>query len=1633
MKNFNALEGTRSFIAAITFLFSLAVASSSVAMPRTELAITGDWQMTVTATLDDGTKVSTSIDVPPSTWHTVTAERHESLPAFNPKAGGWAKGDRLQAVVAQECITPFLVDPASLVLRVGAAADSKALVAGRDYDVDLNWGTFGRRDGGSLKEGQPVFASYRHGLLRIDSIDLTADRRIELRVGEAKSAAPTPPALRKGEQRLANVWLPGVVARLAPQNLFPILETAYPEPPVQSPTPAEKWLPRALAKLRDGKPLRVLAWGDSVTDGRYLPGGNQERWQEQLVSQLRKRYPKAQIELITEAWGGRNTSSYLGEPPGSEHNYAEKVLARKPDLIISEFVNDAGFDEAGVEERYGKLLKDFQSIGAEWIILTPHYVRPDWMDLKQERDIDADPRHYVTGLRQFAAKHHVALADASLRYGRLWRQGIPYSTLMLNSINHPNAYGMRIFVDSILALLPNDGAGAQAKVEDSESLFVGDHPEVVVGSSQSWGVLGWNAAAHDASKAGEPLRIGEHKYEKGLGHHANGTITILLEDGTTEFDAEVGLQPCAAVGSVVFRVVVDGETRYESKTLHSGDAPVAVHVPLEGASELRLEAADGGDGISCDMANWANARLTRGPYRAMAAGRPSVDVGKFARVVTWDPNRIDGARADRIQEFHTDDLFLDRDLTADSNGRFSVPTFPKQLACIGLQWLNRRSLREVRLPFGDAAQIPPLDSVRVEGWFGESAWQGQFKPLNGKLEHDGSQLVFHVAPRGGDGGLLQTRKVRWMFPVTHGAPRVSRPQAFTRSRWAEAELEIQMASGNEQNMAEVGISNGEIISPLSSDTYHLESSSPARLTVRYAKYSAFNADATVLQFRFRDGAFGIAVEDVLKQGYVYVPERRLLVTSPAAHPTLTEVEKKVHSTRTILEEVRQMPDQTFGEAMAKTHHAAQNEGPVMLSLACDNAKFNVERDGRVRFNRANVTDTKWAESAGEMQPQFGGGHAEFVGRKLDGGWLPSPLMTFREGGVTYAERVFVAPIEAKATATLAVNRPAVCVAEFTVANDQSVAADARLSLNLVAKSQSKRVASIRECPRGWLVSDGNGPIALVATERDNGLSATVNEGTLSFAGKLPPHGIARCEVFFRARDEDLSKLPTITQLRTAFESHWKMALAPAMQVETPDPVLNDVIRSSQVRCLIAARNEEDGKRFAAWIAAMSYGPLESESHSVIRGMSYFGHEEFARRSLDYFIHRYNQEGFLTTGYTTFGTAWHLWTVGEQYALYRDDDWLRRITPEIGRVGEWIVRQIEKTSQPAGKDRPEFGLMPPGVMADWNAFAYHFANNAYYYAALRELGTMLAANHDPRSTTFAARAGKLRDETLRAYRWTQAQSPVVPLRSGAWVSHYPSQVHSPGPLGDFFPGQDAGRSWCYDVEIGAHQLVPAGVLDAKSRDVDNMLNHMEDVQFLADGWFDYPRARNEIDWFNLGGFSKVQPYYTRNAEIYALRDDVKLFVRSYFNTLAAMLNPEVLTIWEHFNHSGAWDKTHETGYFLHQTRLMLVQERGDELWLAPIITNNWLKDGMNLSVTNAPTRFGPVSYVLTARGGVIEAKIEPPKRSAPKAIVIRLRHPDGKKMTSVTANGGSHANFDQQNDTVRIALDVTTPIVVRANY
>lgn len=437
---------------ALSLLCVAAALASAGETPRVE--VTGDWQVRVTpGTLKIGRKrvqiaQPTTLDVSPATLVQVRDEKYETLPLFNADAAPWTKGAKLRQLETFETTAPDRLVPDSLVLKSGPGEAAK-YAPGKDYALEARWATFGRLPGG-IPEGQAVWADYACGWNRLDSIVVRPDGNVVLREGKPHNATPRPPDAMPGETVLANLWIPGRLPRLTSDNLYPVLEATYPEPKHRGLPPAARLLPKTWAKLHNGQPLHILAWGDSVTAGGQASDAAHQ-YQSRFVTLLKARCPQANLHLTTVGWGGRNTDSFLKEPPGAPFNFDEAVLAPHPDLIVMEFVNDAWMSPDVVEEKYRYLLKRFQEIGAEWILLTPHYVRPDWMDASSVR-VESDPRPYVAGLRQFAEKHGIALADASLRWGHLLKEGIPYVTLLSNSINHPNDVGHELFAQALIEL-----------------------------------------------------------------------------------------------------------------------------------------------------------------------------------------------------------------------------------------------------------------------------------------------------------------------------------------------------------------------------------------------------------------------------------------------------------------------------------------------------------------------------------------------------------------------------------------------------------------------------------------------------------------------------------------------------------------------------------------------------------------------------------------------------------------------------------------------------------------------------------------------------------------------------------------------------------------------------------------------------------------------------------------------------------------------------------------------------------------------------------------------------------------------------------------------------------------------------
>jgi len=127
-------------------------------------------------------------------------------------------------------------------------------------------------------------------------------------------------------------------------------------------------------------------------------------------------------------------------------------------------------------------------------------------------------------------------------------------------------------------------------------------------------VVANNDPVQKNARLGLPLRIGKREHWRGLFCHAYSKLIVRLPGPGRKLEAIVGVdsneQTVGGRGSVVFSVAAGGQELFRSEVMREGMPGVPVSVDLGGAKEFVLEVGDAGDGISCDQADWAEARVT---------------------------------------------------------------------------------------------------------------------------------------------------------------------------------------------------------------------------------------------------------------------------------------------------------------------------------------------------------------------------------------------------------------------------------------------------------------------------------------------------------------------------------------------------------------------------------------------------------------------------------------------------------------------------------------------------------------------------------------------------------------------------------------------------------------------------------------------------------------------------------------------------------------------------------------------------------------------------------------------------------------------------------------------------------------
>ncbi len=374
----------------------------------------------------------------------IVAVKDEPLRLSHRKPAGFFVGTKLAGPRAGRINALGSFIESSLV--VARMPGGSPLVKGRDYLVSAPHALLGIGPQTEFTPNDTVYASYRYRLQRIDSIGVDAPGTAHLYEGTPTVSAPLPPDLPADCVPVLNVYRPFGATRVLPEHLFPLRDK--PEQAVTQTTPGR--IPKVLQKLQAGEKVKIVCWGDSVT-----VGGDASRpansYVEVFIRRLKARFPQATIEHENISIGGTRSVQWLGGMAGKPSKPGlnfQRVLDAKPDLVTVEFINDTSLRPNKWTSVYTTVLQHLEAVGAELILITPHFGH---MRLMRSQDLRMrDKRPYVAFLRQFAADHNIALADASARWEHLWKEGIPYLTLLHNHYNHPDDRGHALFADELI-------------------------------------------------------------------------------------------------------------------------------------------------------------------------------------------------------------------------------------------------------------------------------------------------------------------------------------------------------------------------------------------------------------------------------------------------------------------------------------------------------------------------------------------------------------------------------------------------------------------------------------------------------------------------------------------------------------------------------------------------------------------------------------------------------------------------------------------------------------------------------------------------------------------------------------------------------------------------------------------------------------------------------------------------------------------------------------------------------------------------------------------------------------------------------------------------------------------------------
>ena len=491
----------------------------------------------------------------------------------------------------------------------------------------------------------------------------------------------------------------------------------------------------------------------------------------------------------------------------------------------------------------------------------------------------------------------------------------------------------------------------------------------------------------------------------------------------------------------------------------------------------------------------------------------------------------------------------------------------------------------------------------------------------------------------------------------------------------------------------------------------------------------------------------------------------------------------------------------------------------------------------------------------------------------------------------------------------------------------------------------------------------------------------------------------------------------------AMRAGWERALQPGMKIEIPDQHLSDLAQHSLVRDMIT--------RIGAFpkygVFERGYGGSEHDGfldtlNADAAAMLEWGLFDLAGQYLDNYLTFFVRDdgSILYRGPET-GQLGRMLTIVAQYANYtRDARLLLKHRRRLDAVARLLL-DLRGEALALPPDDPAYGMIAGWSEADScldpdppRYMQPYLSNSTEAERGFRDLGAVWErVGRAKRQPELAAWGLRLRQEAsaiasdlqnaIARSMLTNTQPPCLPAIAG--VKEPFDVALKADTLDPQFRSYRAYAEMLHSGNLTRDQVKT--IVEYRAAHRDTILgiptcygyNTHEMAGFLSYGHAFGLLQHDFVREYLLTLYSLAAHHYTRGTWTApeTRRLDPKEFAAPYC-TPAQMTAPLLV-------------------------RWMLVFEdpASNVLWLSKGTPRSWLEDGKRIAVSNAPTRWGRLSFSIEShlREGNVQVSMELPPRPKTAQIKLRLRVPEGNRIQSATVDGNDWLEFDATEETVTL--------------